>query len=82
MYQLLRKSYIILNFLGSAPEFCALRPIPFIRHSAIRRDAVDEAREMLAKLRQEVVGRHARLAGHGLHLILAETVSSCFGETG
>jgi hypothetical protein len=28
---------------------------------------------MLAKLRQEVVGRHTGLAGHGLHLILAET---------
>ena len=27
---------------------------------------------MLAELRQEVVGRHTRLAGHGLHLILPE----------
>jgi hypothetical protein len=27
---------------------------------------------MLAKLRQEVVGRHTRLAEHGLNLILAE----------
>ena len=62
----------IPNFMSSAPIFCALRPIPFIRHSAIRRDAVDEAREMLAKLRPEVVGRDARLAGHGLHLIRAE----------
>jgi len=44
----------------------------FIRQSAIRRHAVDYAREMLAELRQEVVGRHTRLAGHGLHLILAE----------
>src|ERR1700739_3252131 len=44
----------------------------FIRQSAIRRHAVDYAREMLAELRQEVVGRHTRLAGHGLHLSLAE----------
>jgi hypothetical protein len=51
---------------------CRIMLKPFIRNFALRRDAVDEAREMLAKLRQEVVGRHARLAGHGLHLILAE----------
>jgi hypothetical protein len=54
--------------MSRAPQILCTRPIPFIRHSAIRRDAVDEAREMLAKLRQEVVGRHTRLAGHGLHL--------------
>ena len=45
---------------------------PFIGHLAVRRHAVDYAPEMLAKLRQEVVGRHTRLAEHGLHLILAE----------
>ena len=44
----------------------------FIRNSAVRRHAVDYAPEMLAKLRQEVVGRHTGLAGHGLPLILAE----------
>jgi hypothetical protein len=35
-------------------------------------EVIAHAREMLANLRQEVVGRHTGLAGHGLHLILAE----------
>ena len=44
----------------------------FIRHSAVRRHAVDYAPEMLAKLRQEVVGAIPDWRDSFLHLILAE----------
>ena len=46
----------------------------FIRHLAVRRHAVHRVRQVLAELGQEVVGLHNHLAGHVLHLILAEHV--------
>jgi hypothetical protein len=45
---------------------------PLLWHFAVWRDAIDQAGQVLAELRQEILRPHARVARHVLHLVIAE----------